>query len=535
MGVEISKYLEGEQLTVCISGRLDALAVKDVEKSIKEDLTSDEEISEVLIDMEKTEYISSAGLKFLLATYKEIVKRGGNMTVFRPTDMVMEVFSVTGFDNLIPIENSAPHLITKEDHRVYPLRPIQRWMMDTHFNKVKSTMMNMGGIAKIDNSVDMEILKEAINMTLHDHDIFRCRFVLDKETGDIMQRFDGDISDIDIEIMTDDELTERLKNLREPFEIMNGSLWRVRLLQSESFRYFFVNIYHVIMDGVGVVLLFLRDIDRYYKALQQGKSASEIRRSSSSYAAYIREENNISDEEMKEGELYWKKMLEGYSRETCIPPADKNGKSQDEELEFPIEGLEKGFFKSNSYNESAFFMGAVMLAMAKATKQKKAIISWVHNGRTTAKELKLMGIMLEQPPIRWDFDEDMSIESYVAAIDERMKEQIKHRRSLAAAYEGEMDSRMVCFIMQKGAIGRRGEVSLGGVKSEIINEAEDEESVAESSMDIELNAYDDGRYSIVFDYDSGSYSESAIENLSDMIKDIIEKMKQGCSLFEILK
>ena len=73
------------------------------------------------------------------------------------------------------------------------------------------------------------------------------------------------------------------------------------------------------------------------------------------------------------------------------------------ELETPLQGIEKDFFRDKAFTENTFFMGAAMLAIAKAAGEKKAIMSWVHNGRVTSAERRLMGLMLDQFPLRWDF------------------------------------------------------------------------------------------------------------------------------------
>ena len=44
-----------------------------------------------------------------------------------------------------------------------------------------------------------------------------------------------------------------------------------------------------------------------------------------------------------------------------------------------------------------------MLAMAKSAGVRESVMSWVHNGRMNASERRLMGLMLNQIPIRWDF------------------------------------------------------------------------------------------------------------------------------------
>ena len=76
----------------------------------------------------------------------------------------------------------------------YPLRPIQRMLVDTHLKKAKSTMMNIGALMKLPSGVDMERLAEAINETLRAHDIFKCRLEFHPETSIATFRVDIDVS-----------------------------------------------------------------------------------------------------------------------------------------------------------------------------------------------------------------------------------------------------------------------------------------------------------------------------------------------------
>ena len=67
----------------------------------------------------------------------------------------------------------------------YPLRPMQLWIVDSQFYKVKSTMMNLARLFKLSPEVDLNRLAQAVNDTLNNHDIFRCRLVFHPETSDI--------------------------------------------------------------------------------------------------------------------------------------------------------------------------------------------------------------------------------------------------------------------------------------------------------------------------------------------------------------
>ena len=195
MDAEIKTSVQDLTLTIDIDGRLDAIAVKELERVFETQILENKDIDEVLLNFVKVPYISSAGLRFLLSRYNLMTHKGGSLMVIKPCESVMDIFNITGFSQLLPIDNGKPHPFPKENHELYPLRPIQRMLIDDNFNSIKSVMMNMGGLVRLDPSVDLEKLKEAINIVIHEHDIFQCRFSIDEESGDIMQRFDGDVSD----------------------------------------------------------------------------------------------------------------------------------------------------------------------------------------------------------------------------------------------------------------------------------------------------------------------------------------------------
>ncbi|HAE81094.1 MAG: STAS domain-containing protein [Clostridium sp.] len=95
----ITKNQDGSKLTVKLEGRLDTMTAPELEKSLADSLDG---ITELTFDMEGLEYISSAGLRVLLATQKTMNKQG-EMKVAHVQEMVMEVFEVTGFNDILTI------------------------------------------------------------------------------------------------------------------------------------------------------------------------------------------------------------------------------------------------------------------------------------------------------------------------------------------------------------------------------------------------------------------------------------------------
>ena len=98
--MKIIKTQNGTAMNVAVEGRLDTTTAPELETELKASL---DDISELVLDMEKLDYVSSAGLRVLLSAQKVMAKKGG-MKVIHVNDTVMEIFEVTGFSDILDIE-----------------------------------------------------------------------------------------------------------------------------------------------------------------------------------------------------------------------------------------------------------------------------------------------------------------------------------------------------------------------------------------------------------------------------------------------
>lgn len=95
----IGKTLNGNELTIALEGRLDTVTSPELEAELKKDMDSVESLT---IDLDKLEYVSSAGLRVLLSAHKVMTRKGG-MKIIHTNDLVREVFDITGFSDILNI------------------------------------------------------------------------------------------------------------------------------------------------------------------------------------------------------------------------------------------------------------------------------------------------------------------------------------------------------------------------------------------------------------------------------------------------
>ena len=96
----IDKKLNGTELTIALTGRLDTTTAPQLESELKASLDGVEKLA---LDFAGLDYLSSAGLRVLLAAQKQM-NRQGDMVVRNVNETISEIFDVTGFCDILTIE-----------------------------------------------------------------------------------------------------------------------------------------------------------------------------------------------------------------------------------------------------------------------------------------------------------------------------------------------------------------------------------------------------------------------------------------------
>lgn len=96
----IDKNVNGSELTMKLTGRLDTTTAPMLEVDLKQSISG---VEKLIFDFTELEYLSSAGLRVLLAAQK-VMNKQGEMVVRNVNDTIAEIFEVTGFADILTIE-----------------------------------------------------------------------------------------------------------------------------------------------------------------------------------------------------------------------------------------------------------------------------------------------------------------------------------------------------------------------------------------------------------------------------------------------
>ena len=96
----IEKNLNGTELNVKVSGRLDTTTAPELEAEVMGAISG---VTKLVLNFEALEYLSSAGLRLLLHAQK-IMNKQGEMIIKNVNETINEIFEVTGFIDILTIE-----------------------------------------------------------------------------------------------------------------------------------------------------------------------------------------------------------------------------------------------------------------------------------------------------------------------------------------------------------------------------------------------------------------------------------------------
>ena len=98
--MEIKKVKNGAELNLAVEGRLDTTTAPQLEAELKQSISG---VETLVLDFANLEYLSSAGLRVLLAAQK-VMNKQGEMVIRNVNETIAEIFEITGFSDILTIE-----------------------------------------------------------------------------------------------------------------------------------------------------------------------------------------------------------------------------------------------------------------------------------------------------------------------------------------------------------------------------------------------------------------------------------------------
>lgn len=99
--MNIEKNYDGKDLTILVENQIDTVTAPDFENEINDEMGK---FDSLVLDFKNLQYISSAGLRVLIATQKKLQPQGIPFNIINTPDSIKEILSVSGLDNILNIQ-----------------------------------------------------------------------------------------------------------------------------------------------------------------------------------------------------------------------------------------------------------------------------------------------------------------------------------------------------------------------------------------------------------------------------------------------
>lgn len=102
--MEVNATREGANLFVAVDGRVDGTNAGEFQEALEGVIQQEDKL--VVLDLGALSYVSSAGLRVVLLVAKELQRQSAKLSVCALSDTVKEVFTISGFDKIIPVHGT---------------------------------------------------------------------------------------------------------------------------------------------------------------------------------------------------------------------------------------------------------------------------------------------------------------------------------------------------------------------------------------------------------------------------------------------
>ena len=295
-----------------------------------------------------------------------------------------------------------------------PLTKTQYGLYVECMNHQGEACYNIPYLYTLDGSLDGEKLKAAIEAAVAVHPTLFTRIEQDEQGDPVQVIDDTETFSIDMEVTTDIEAEK--SRFIQPFNILGGRLFRIRLLKDTAHYYLLQDIHHIISDGSSRRVL-LADIER---ACHGETLASEVL----SLADVARAEAEVRESPKFEEDKKW--YAEHFDCGDTDSPllGDLEGEEPQEGLltrtmDIDIDAVEN-FCGEKGIYKSTFFTAVYAFLLAKYNNDREVLFSTIHNGRTDKRLACSVAMLVRTLPAYAKFADNTTVLDFLKAGQEQM-------------------------------------------------------------------------------------------------------------------
>ena len=325
----------------------------------------------------------------------------------------------------------------------YPLTGVQMFFA---YVMRGNTTANLPFFYRLDPRVDLRLLKRSVEQVFELHPELKDVIQFDQETGAYMN-FRDDWKEVNIPIhhLTDVQWEEEKNGLLRPYTYGPGEpLYHIALYQTETEKYFFVDVAHIMGDGMTMNVLF-EDIN----ALYAGKAAVP---SEYTYYEYILDEKKRDEEGGREENIryFTEQMKDLKIRRSILTKKEHRG------LDFGINAALRNRFEKinrkkltafcheNGVSENVVFLTAYNYCISLFSNEKDTVSTSIHSGRTDSRWNRLAGPLFRTYYFRYTENKEETVAEMLKRSGRQIMETMRcymsnlHADEMFFQYQGDI-------------------------------------------------------------------------------------------------
>ena len=403
----------------------------------------------------------------------------------------------------------------KEVAKMYPFTQTQLGIYMECIKQTGEAVYNNPRLFKIDPAICMENLAKALEEVIKAHEYIKAQILIDEDGNPRQHRVNVPYRQV-IETMSDQEFEMLRERLVYPFDLTKPSpLFRFRLIQTDSAKYFFFDFHHMIFDGMSYPIL-MEDLNKAYHGepvTAETWSGFEI----------AQEEEELRKTVAYEKARAWNlNQFQSLSVET-LPLSDKKatqrliGSLRHELVNVDPRKINE-FCQANAIKKSTFFSGVYGILLASYTNSQEALFTTIFHGRTDKRVHKSICMMVKTHPVYARIDQHEDLGTYFVKLEEQIESSRKNTLYSFAEISAECQIKNPSLFVYQGAIDFSGN-NLCGFNSKF------EDLPFEATGEVlNVEVYKQDKYCVHIEWQENVYSREFIEQFAANYENILNQL-----------
>ncbi len=337
--------------------------------------------------------------------------------------------------------------INKVDYTIrqfYPLTNVQKFLA---YVMRGNTTANVPFLCKLDNDIDLNRLKKAVEDLFEVHPILKGIIQMYQDKGLALYRNDDLEINIPIYELSEEDWLEMKDNLVQPYMYgANEPLYHIGIYNVEGDKYLFFDIAHVISDGMTLGILF-RNLNKLY-------NGEKLEKEKYTFYEYCLDEQFRSENGLRlPNELYFRRLMDGMKINRTILNRKDNGDLTVERNAVIHDSFKNLNFKrvndfchKNGVSKNILFLTAFNYCISTFSDEDDVISTSIHNGRTDSRWGALAGALFTTYNFRYKLDKHQSIADMLETSAKQVMETMcchvnnLHADEMFIQYQGDLFS-----------------------------------------------------------------------------------------------